>query len=540
MTIFLKISPDVSSDLDENSLYNYYRTVTNNQNTVLNKCGKYSVFISYTGLVNNEFIDLLEIDKPNKKNKANEIKIETINEAIELLLFGLASRNESISHRILVIKLSLGNYRYSKLSIVDLAYQNNLKQTECVSTSIMALRNCFEALKEKRYTDIKIPYRESKLTWALKNFLCTESKIKIILCLNPASEELNHTCVSFRFHNFINTKTYFFKNVLKFANIKFDFESNFKLTINPKKTDQSSFFKNFVDYEKIDDELFDHEIYEKFKEEKTNDKIIVTIDDDKSEYFKRCKDITKLIKSLNEIHSKINQIKFTQSFDIKINDLNSEIEKYLNKSKSLLVKNSVTTFGNVTESFIKINTLKSDKFQSNQYDKKIDSKIEIPPKIKQLSTHLKSALKLSKNDSFELKNGVPVANRRGKKRSKSVEVWLNHKPQNMAKLDTLMQPLMSKKYSVKKIEFKDTKKSSKYVLTHQQQDENGEVVTNLIKGDIIKSPSGGSSVIFTDIERLHLKSTQLTKPKISKSSNTLEKNPFIIEDKVTFRIYIYI
>ena len=40
---------------------------------------------------------------------------------------------------------------------------------------------------------------------------------------------------------------------------------------------------------------------------------------------------------------------------------------------------------------------------------------------------------------------------------------------------------MKRKKSVTRIELTDTKKSSKYVLTHQQQDEEGEVVTNLIK-----------------------------------------------------------
>ena len=60
-------------------------------------------------------------------------------------------------------------------------------------------------------------------------------------------------------------------------------------------------------------------------------------------------------------------------------------------------------------------------------------------------------------------------------------MWLDHKPPNTAKIETVMQPKFSRKKSVSKIELNDAKKSSKYVLTHQQQDQNGEVVTNLIK-----------------------------------------------------------
>lgn len=248
--------------------------------------------------------------------------------------------------------------------------------------------------------------------------------------------------------------------------------------------------------------------------------------------------MTILIKRLTELQQKISQIKFNNSFDGKINDFKNEIEMYLGKEANLTRrKSSVTTLGNETESLTKVSTLKTlnepiNKAQLSRNEKKSGQKKELAPKIRKLSNNIKSTLRMSRNGNFEFIDGVPVANRRGQKRSKSVEVWLDHKPQNMAKLDTLMQPTMTKKNSVTKLEFKDTKRSSKYVLTHQQQDEYGEVVTNLIKGDIIKSPSGGSSVIFTDIERLHLKSPQLARPRHRKSSGVLEKNPFIIEDKV--------
>ena len=102
-----------------------------------------------------------------------------------------------------------------------------------------------------------------------------------------------------------------------------------------------------------------------------------------------------------------------------------------------------------------------------------------------------------------LKEGVPVANRRAhQRRSKSAEMWLDHKPLTVTKLDTVMQPKMERKISVSKLELSDAKRSSKYVLTHQQQDADGEVITNLIKGKILQSPSGGANVIFTDVETL--------------------------------------
>lgn len=110
------------------------------------------------------------------------------------------------------------------------------------------------------------------------------------------------------------------------------------------------------------------------------------------------------------------------------------------------------------------------------------------------------------------KEGVPVANRRAARRSKSAEMWLDHKPPTVAKTDTVLQPKMHRKKSVSKLELHDAKKSSKYVLTHQQQDENGEIRTNLIKGDIIRSPSGGANIIFTDIETLETRQQEMGRP----------------------------
>ncbi len=131
-------------------------------------------------------------------------------------------------------------------------------------------------------------------------------------------------------------------------------------------------------------------------------------------------------------------------------------------------------------------------------------------------------------------HGVPVANRRAmvphnsnhNRRSKSVETWLDHKSSNTPKLDTVMQPKMERKISVSKLELSDTKKSSKYLLTHQQQDSDGEIITNLIKGNICQSPSGGANCIFTDIEVLSCKVQEPAKPVRKRPS---EEN--VIDDK---------
>ncbi|CAL1542663.1 unnamed protein product [Lymnaea stagnalis] len=103
------------------------------------------------------------------------------------------------------------------------------------------------------------------------------------------------------------------------------------------------------------------------------------------------------------------------------------------------------------------------------------------------------------------KSRQPVINPRYHRRSKSsgsAETWLEHKPTDVVETNTLFQPHMAKKKSVTKLDVKDTKSATKYVLTHQEQDSSDELVTKLIKGDVIPTLGGGSAVVFHDVETL--------------------------------------
>lgn len=79
---------------------------------------------------------------------------------------------------------------------------------------------------------------------------------------------------------------------------------------------------------------------------------------------------------------------------------------------------------------------------------------------------------------------TPVRNHR-RSRSAGADRWLDHRPENVAPLDTLLQPKMKKKKSVGKLEVKDTNKASKYVLTTQNADHRGHVETKLVKVKVI-------------------------------------------------------
>jgi kinesin family protein 23 len=60
-------------------------------------------------------------------------------------------------------------------------------------------------------------------------------------------------------------------------------------------------------------------------------------------------------------------------------------------------------------------------------------------------------------------------------------VWLDHKPVGTVDTGTILQPNIKRKKSVSKLEEKDTKEASKYVLTHQEMDSDDKLTTKLVK-----------------------------------------------------------
>ncbi|XP_070178787.1 kinesin-like protein KIF23 [Littorina saxatilis] len=118
----------------------------------------------------------------------------------------------------------------------------------------------------------------------------------------------------------------------------------------------------------------------------------------------------------------------------------------------------------------------------------------------------KSMQGLNNIGTTSAKKTAPVFNSRYHRRSKSsgsaADVWLEHRPRTNVDTNTVLQPKLKKKRSVSKLEVGDTKDVSKYILTHQEADSNDEMVTKLIKGDVIPTAGGGAAVVFNDVEEL--------------------------------------
>ena len=96
--------------------------------------------------------------------------------------------------------------RHGKLHICDLAgserldksesFGVSLKETQHINLSLSKLSHVIEKLQDKA---THVPYRDSKLTYLLRNSLGGDSKTVAIVCCNPLSDHFPESLCSLRF-----------------------------------------------------------------------------------------------------------------------------------------------------------------------------------------------------------------------------------------------------------------------------------------------------------------------------------------------------
>ncbi|XP_061678228.1 kinesin-like protein KIF23 isoform X2 [Syngnathoides biaculeatus] len=125
-----------------------------------------------------------------------------------------------------------------------------------------------------------------------------------------------------------------------------------------------------------------------------------------------------------------------------------------------------------------------------------------PPKEERVPLPTKRSVSPSPTTS------TPVRPLHRRSRSAGGEKWVDHKPSSSVDLGTVLQPIVPNAIKVSTPNEKVLSKCDRYVLTHQEVASDGEIQTQLIKGDVMKTRGGGQAVQFTDIETLK---QQLTK-----------------------------
>uniref|UniRef100_A0A1I7YS42 Kinesin-like protein n=1 Tax=Steinernema glaseri TaxID=37863 RepID=A0A1I7YS42_9BILA len=195
-----------------------------------------AVFVSYVEIYNNLCYDLfdetLTDDRMNKSrdlrvngsavyvDNLTEIEVTSTEQVMELYVRAqerrkvaetILNKTSSRSHSIFNVRVVMAPCRsdcfhpvddpnrmvIGQLSLVDLAGSERTKRTGNngdrlveagkINQSLMALRQCFEKIRERDRNNVMapIPYRDSKITHLFKNFFEGSGKIRMIVCVNP-------------------------------------------------------------------------------------------------------------------------------------------------------------------------------------------------------------------------------------------------------------------------------------------------------------------------------------------------------------------
>ncbi|KAK8396601.1 hypothetical protein O3P69_004941 [Scylla paramamosain] len=194
----------------------------------------YSVFISYIEIYNNYLYDLLEelpetgpssglqtkiIREDAQHNMyvhaCTEVEVKSPEDGLEssrshsiftirLLQAPLDAQGEDVvtdKSAIVVSQLSLVDLAGSERNLRTKAAGDRIKEAGNINNSLMNLRICIEILRENQETggNKKIPYRDSKLTHYFKNFFDGDGKVRMVVCVNPRSDDYDETLTVMKF-----------------------------------------------------------------------------------------------------------------------------------------------------------------------------------------------------------------------------------------------------------------------------------------------------------------------------------------------------
>uniref|UniRef100_A0A4W3IIM1 Kinesin-like protein n=1 Tax=Callorhinchus milii TaxID=7868 RepID=A0A4W3IIM1_CALMI len=524
----------------------------------------YSLFVSYIEIYNNYVYDLLdEMPQDSIKPKWNscgtpvrnpefippqsrilredshhnmyvagctEVEVKSTEEAFEVFWKGqkkrriantTLNRESSRSHSVFNIKLAQApldadgdnvfqekdQITVSQLSLVDLAGSERTTRTKAegsrlreagnINQSLMTLRTCIEVLRENQMygTNKMVPYRDSKLTHLFKNYFDGEGKVRMIVCVNPKADDYEETLLVMRFAEMtqeVEVARPVDKPICgltpgrRYRNQAFKEELTRKLEIFPplpsvELTDVSDdcTFPRLIECleqrHRIRDELTD-------EMNRTANAIKVMLQDWDG----------NLVAKESYIHEQQGKL---LDRDRIINGQKSDMERQDKKIKTLEYK--IEILQKTT------NIYEEDKRNLQQELDERDQKLQRELSDKRRMEQRMNGVVTDTKMKWEKEcNTPPVLLRHRRSNSAGGERWVDHKPFGSVETDTVLQPIVPNSIPMPVPSEKALSKGDKYILTHQELASDGEIETQLIKGEVFRTRGGGQSVQFTNIERL--------------------------------------
>jgi hypothetical protein len=190
--------------------------------------------ISYCEVYKEEITDLLTgisglkiREDPTNGIFISKIRMENVTSYDELLhwinvgrrrrktMSTLMNKDSSRSHSIITLYLRDGN-AITKLNLVDLAGSENIYKSPLTSSmrasesikinlSLLTLHKVISTLANRNGSSLVVPYRDSKLTFALKDSLSRNSRTYMIATVNPSIEYNVETAQTLKYSSLART-----------------------------------------------------------------------------------------------------------------------------------------------------------------------------------------------------------------------------------------------------------------------------------------------------------------------------------------------
>uniref|UniRef100_A0A3P9ARY9 Kinesin-like protein n=1 Tax=Maylandia zebra TaxID=106582 RepID=A0A3P9ARY9_9CICH len=561
----------------------------------------YSVFVSYVEIYNNYIYDLLEETqedaikpKPPQSKILREdqnhimyvagcleVEVKSAEEAFQVFWRGQKkrkvantrlNRESSRSHSVFIIKLAQApldadgdnvlqdknQISVSQLCLVDLAGSERTGRTGAEGTrireagninqSLLNLRTCIEILRENQMcgTNKMVPYRDSKITHLFKNYFDGEGKVRMVVCVNPKTDDYEETLLVMRFAEMtqevevarpVDRPICGFTPGRRHRNQQHqvcfplllpslpsceltDPHDDITLPRLIEALENRQRIKQMLieDYSKtanmmkpvlqeLDTSLIskDNFIQEQNGKLIEKDKII---QGNKAE-IERLEKKTKMQEHKIDILQKTTKIfeDDKRSLQHELETREQRLQRELSEKRRMEQRMhgviSDTQFKWEKECERRVNALQLE-MQNKLWVK--DEKLK---QLKAIVTESKTPgrpepppRQTQSASPSPVPTTTPVRPRHRRSCSAGGEKWVDHKPSSSMDLGTVLQPVIPNAIQVSAPSEKALSKCDRYVLTHQEVASDGEIQTKLIKGDVIKTRGGGQAVQFTDIETL--------------------------------------
>uniref|UniRef100_A0AAX7VT36 Kinesin-like protein n=1 Tax=Astatotilapia calliptera TaxID=8154 RepID=A0AAX7VT36_ASTCA len=456
-----------------------------------------------------------------------EVEVKSAEEAFQVFWRGQKkrkvantrlNRESSRSHSVFIIKLAQApldadgdnvlqdknQISVSQLCLVDLAGSERTGRTGAEGTrireagninqSLLNLRTCIEILRENQMcgTNKMVPYRDSKITHLFKNYFDGEGKVRMVVCVNPKTDDYEETLL-----------------VMRFAEMTQEVEVARPVDrpicgFTPGRRHRNQ--QHQVCFPLLLPSLPSCELTDPH-DDITLPRLIEALKN-----RQRIKQM--LMKDYNKIANMMKPV--LQELDTSL----ISKDNFIQEQNGKLIEKDKIIQGNKAEieRLEKKTKMQEHKIDILQKTTKIfeDDKRSLQHELETREQRLQRELS-EKRRMEQRMHGVisdtqfkwekectttPVRPRHRRSCSAGGEKWVDHKPSSSMDLGTVLQPVIPNAIQVSAPSEKALSKCDRYVLTHQEVASDGEIQTKLIKGDVIKTRGGGQAVQFTDIETL--------------------------------------